>query len=182
MTLVAGLLIPATAGGQEVPKVTKEGQEALQKLVDACVADGRLKAVEGPKGKQLTVGDEDKLRAAVAAHPELLTPALRDALVASWAGGYEAVRPAYLASLRAYGQEKKDELALAYAALIPARVAKQQQRYSLALRLYQEAERHFGAGKVGAPSSTPAARGSSVASGPWMTRRRPISWWRCTVG
>jgi hypothetical protein len=65
--------------------------------VDACVADGGLKVVETPKGKRVTLADEDKLRATVAAHPGLLTPGDRDSLVAGWAGGDEAVRPAYLA-------------------------------------------------------------------------------------
>jgi CHAT domain-containing protein/tetratricopeptide (TPR) repeat protein len=143
MSLFAGLLIPALAWGQEIPKATKEGKEALQKLVDACVAGGGLKTMEGPKGKQLTVADEDKLRATVAAHPELLTPALRDALVAGWAGGDTAVRAAYASLLGAYGREKQDELALAFAALFTAFAADRRGQYPLALSLYQEARERF---------------------------------------
>src|SRR5262249_25490335 len=133
--LLAGLLIPRLASGQEIPKATKEGKEALQKLVDACVAGGGLKAVGRPKGKQLTVADEDKLRATAVAHPELLTPALRDALVAGGLGGDEAVPPAYIALLRAFGREKKDELALAFAAFFPAWVADRRLQYPFAPRL-----------------------------------------------
>jgi hypothetical protein len=126
MTLLTGLLIPAAASCQEIPRAPKEGKEALQKLVDACVADGGPKAVESPKGEQLTVANEDKIKATVAAHSELLTPALRDALVAGWARGDGGVRAEYLALLRAYGQEKKDELALGFAAFFPAWVAQEQ--------------------------------------------------------
>jgi CHAT domain-containing protein/tetratricopeptide (TPR) repeat protein len=143
LSLFAGLLIPVVACAQELPKVTKEGKEGLQKLLDACVPDGGLKAVEAPKGKQLTVADEDRLRATVAAHPELLTPALRDALVAGWAGGSEAVRPAYIALLWTYGQEKKDELAVAFGAFFPGWVAEQQGQYPLAVRSYHHAQEHF---------------------------------------
>jgi CHAT domain-containing protein/tetratricopeptide (TPR) repeat protein len=151
---IASVLIPASAGGQEIPKATKEGKMALQKLVEACVADGGLKPTEGPKGKQLTVADEDKLRATVAAHPELLTPALRDALVAGWDGGDEAVRPGYLGLLRAYGREKKDELALAFAAFLPGWRAQQQRQYPVALGFYKEAEQHFGTAKEPAWQAT----------------------------
>jgi tetratricopeptide (TPR) repeat protein/CHAT domain-containing protein len=147
MSLFAGLLIPAVACGQQVPEATKEGKEALQKLVDACVADGGLKPLESAKGKRLTVRDEDKIRATVAAHPELLTPPLRDALSVGWFGGNDLVRPAYLALLWAYGKEKKDELALGFAAFIAGEVAYHQQQYSLALPLYHEAQQHFGAAK-----------------------------------
>jgi tetratricopeptide (TPR) repeat protein len=147
VTVFTGLLLPALARGQEVPKATNEGKQSLAKLVDACVADGGLKAVEGPQGKQFTVADEGKLRATVAAHPDLLTPALRDALVAGWAGGDKLVRPAYLALLQACGQEKKDELALAFAAAFAAWLADRRAQYPLALRLYQDAEQHFGTAK-----------------------------------
>jgi tetratricopeptide (TPR) repeat protein len=147
VSLFAGLLIPVVASGQEMPKMTKEGREALDKLAAACFDGGGLNLVDGPRGKQVRVADEDKLRATVAAHQELLTPALRDALVAGWNGGDEAARSAYLALLRAYGDEKEDELALAYAAFMPAWVAKQRREYGVACRLYQEAQQHFGAAK-----------------------------------
>jgi CHAT domain-containing protein/tetratricopeptide (TPR) repeat protein len=150
LTAFAGLLVPLAANGQEeipIPKATKQGKEALQKLVEVCIADGALNATEGPKAKHLTVADEEKLRATAAAHPELLTPALRDALVAGWAVGDEGVRPAYLALLRLYGQEKKDEPALGFAAFFPAWVAQRARQYPLALRLFQEAYQHFATGK-----------------------------------
>ena len=154
MSLFAGLLIPALAWGQEIPKATKEGKEVLQKLVDACIIDGGLKAVEGPKGKQLTVADEDKLKATVAAHAELLTLPLRDALVAGCDQRNEGVRPSYIALLRSYGREKKDELALAFGTFYAAEVAEDQLKYPVALRLYEEAQQHFGSAKEPAWQAT----------------------------
>jgi tetratricopeptide (TPR) repeat protein len=147
LTVFVGLLALAVASDQEISKATNEGRQALQTLLDACVAEGGLKAVESPNGKQLAVADEDKLRATVAGRPDLLTPALRDALVAAWDEGDETARPAYVALLQAYSQEGKDELGPGIAAYCAAAVAERRLDSPQALRLYKEAEQFFGTAK-----------------------------------
>jgi CHAT domain-containing protein/Tfp pilus assembly protein PilF len=144
LTLFAGLLIPAVARGQEVPKVTKEGKQAVEKLVLACRDDGGLKIVRRPDGTEALQADEAKLRATVAGHPELLTPALRDALVASWFGSDIDQKRLFEVWVRAYGEQKKDERALGFAALFAA-VAERADKPAVAVRDYQESVRHFGA-------------------------------------
>jgi tetratricopeptide (TPR) repeat protein len=149
MAALAGLLLAVGAAGQKIPRATPAGKEALDELVGACLEDGGLKAVKVAGGRRLEVTDEDKLRATVAAHAELLKPALRDALVASFHQGEEAGWPAQIALLRAYGREKEDELALGFAAFFTGWAAEQQQS-AVAVRSYREAERYFdAAGETG---------------------------------
>src|ERR1700722_19725669 len=75
-----------TATGQELPKATPEGRRALADLLRACVDEGGLKATADPKSKRprYSVAGLKNLRAAMDARQELLTPALRDALVTAW--------------------------------------------------------------------------------------------------
>jgi CHAT domain-containing protein/tetratricopeptide (TPR) repeat protein len=150
MALSAVLLIPVLAAGQELPKATKEGKEALQKLVDACVADGVLKTVAGPKGKQLTVADEGKLRATVSAHPELLVPALPETLLALWTAAGEDRKAVATSLLRVYGEQKKDERTLGWAAFCTGKAAEARLQPMGAVRHYEEALKHFrAAGELG---------------------------------
>lgn len=100
--LLASLLIPALAVGQAVPRVTKEGKEAFEKLVVACVNDGALRVAKKPNGTEVPTADETKLKATLAAHPKLLTPGMRDAVVASWFRIDAVQKPVYVAVLRAY--------------------------------------------------------------------------------
>ena len=51
LSLLAGLLIAAAARGQAVPKVTKEGRGAYERLLAACARDGALKVAKKPDGE-----------------------------------------------------------------------------------------------------------------------------------
>jgi CHAT domain-containing protein/tetratricopeptide (TPR) repeat protein len=137
-------LVPVAAGGQEAPRVTKEGKEAFEKLILAALDDGALKVAKDPEGNEVPVANEGKLRKTLAAHPKLLTPALRDAIVANWFRIEPRQKPVYLAFLRAYCQEKKDERGLAFAALFTA-TAERERKLSAAVAPYREAVRLFGA-------------------------------------
>jgi hypothetical protein len=143
--LLAILLVPAVASGQSVPTVTKEGKEALEKLMGACVNDRALTLGKKADGTEIPVVNEAKLKATAAAHRGLLTPALRDAVVAHWFRTDVDQKPVYAAFLRAYAAEKKkDERALAFAALFTA-TAKRERKLSAAVPHYEEAVRHFNA-------------------------------------
>lgn len=58
-------ILTNSAGGQEVPEDTKEGQKAVNELIVACIKGGDLAPADRPdgKGKYLWVADRVKLKA-----------------------------------------------------------------------------------------------------------------------
>jgi CHAT domain-containing protein/Tfp pilus assembly protein PilF len=91
---------PAPARAQSLlPVATAEGNEALARLLEICRVAGGIVVAEDPgsHSRSYVLRDAEKVRAAVAANPRLLTPALRDAAVARWNSAYQVparrVRP-----------------------------------------------------------------------------------------
>src|SRR5262245_33519839 len=146
--LLAGLGA-APVPAQEVPKATPEGKRDLIELARACFADGGLKDEgEGPR-KTLRV-DADQLRKTLAARRQLLTPDVRDTLVAGWLEvqsdpGKQNLAAAYLAILEAFGQETRDDRALGFAALFAGVNAERGSQPDEAAAAYQRAAGHFAA-------------------------------------
>src|SRR5262245_53718231 len=106
--LLAVTLFASAAGGQEVPKYTKERQKAVEGLIVACV---KAKAVEitGRGPKAVVRVDPKKLKEVVAARRDEINTELIDGLLAFWGVCDEPYEPMAVALLRACGEEKKDE-------------------------------------------------------------------------
>jgi hypothetical protein len=83
-------------------------------LLEACEKEGGLKSVK-QGGKTVVRIDPVKVRASLSARKKLLTPALRDALVAAWFRIPEEYEEAIAAVLAEMGQMAKDEKALGFA-------------------------------------------------------------------
>src|SRR5262249_39057590 len=68
--IAAHLIATAVAGGSEYPAATKEGADAVARLTWSCLKGGGLKVVKDPANgeERVTVADEAKLRAVVAAN------------------------------------------------------------------------------------------------------------------
>ena len=122
IVVLLALALAASARAQDLPKPTEAGQKALDKLIGDCVAAGGLRSHRGLLGlgpARLSVGAAAKLKAAVAAEKDVLTPELRDALVARWGDADEDGQVVVLALLRAAG-DAGDALSPAYAAYFSA--------------------------------------------------------------
>src|SRR5262245_20183060 len=113
LCLLALLLLRMAVSAQELPKVTEEGRKALDQLLRKCVEEGGLKVVEDPRSKVKAnvhvLADWTKLRGTVHRQRELLTPALRDALIARWQ------EPGLLMLLYAVSEETLDDRAWGFA-------------------------------------------------------------------
>ena len=136
------VLWPSMAGGQAVPKVSKEGREAVERLIRACFDDGALKVVKKKDGTLMPVADAVKIEATAARHAHLLTPAMRDAVITNWFTADADQKPVFAACLRAYAAHKKDQRAQAFVALFSATAERERSRPA-SVRPYQEAIRHF---------------------------------------
>jgi CHAT domain-containing protein/tetratricopeptide (TPR) repeat protein len=89
---MAGLPVAAVAHDQGLlPVPSAQGNAALAQLLKGCQAAGGVTMVEdaGSHSRSYLLADVQKVRAAVAAHRRLLTPALRDAVVARWNMAYK---------------------------------------------------------------------------------------------
>jgi CHAT domain-containing protein/tetratricopeptide (TPR) repeat protein len=86
----------------------------------------------------VVLGDPDKLKAAVAAHHALLTPALRDVLIYLCLGDTVCE-----ALLQAFGEELQDDRALGFAAFSRGREQARRVQDVEAIRSFQEAARRF---------------------------------------
>jgi CHAT domain-containing protein len=136
------------APGQDLPKATPEGQEALDGLIEACVAAGGLKRAEGTGAVRLA--DPLRLDRAVRDGRDRLTPALRDTLVARCARAafnspLAEERPAWNALTEAVGRELKDDRTLGYAAFFTAWDEEKRLRFDDAADGYERAAGRFAA-------------------------------------
>ncbi len=138
-TIVLFLACPAAA--QEIPKTTDEGKKALSELLRIGLRDGGLEKETG--NDQIVLADVDKLRKTVQVNMELLTPELRNTLVAGWFEAGPERQRAYVALLRACGEEKKDATALGFAAFFTGVDERQRDRLDAARGHFEEALRHF---------------------------------------
>jgi CHAT domain-containing protein/tetratricopeptide (TPR) repeat protein len=139
--LLAGLAA-GPARGQELPKSTPEGRKAADELLAACVRDGGLTQVGKGAAAAWRI-DPVKLRATLAARRDRLTPAVRDALVAEGFGRNATRRQMLAAVLEAFGQEREDERALGFAALVAGRMEAARLQTAKAEALYRRAAGHF---------------------------------------
>jgi CHAT domain-containing protein len=139
--LLLGAVLAGSAAAQEIPKATPEGQKALRELLDACEKDGGLKrGKEG--GKTVVRIDLMKIRASLSTRKKLLTPALRDTLVAAWfrQALEDDVVVALLAGL---GEETKDRKAQGFVAFFTAKGKEGERDGRAAEKAYREAVSHF---------------------------------------
>ena len=131
--------------GQELPRPTRQGMQAVVKLVDSCVSAGALKYADVPPGTKgyLVVANPSKLREVIAAGRDQFSPQLRDALIGVW----PALRPeevaAHLSLMREASRAVGDERLSAFAALFEAASAQSEQRSDIAEREFHEAIRTF---------------------------------------
>jgi CHAT domain-containing protein len=140
--LLLGVVLAGSAQAQEIPKATPEGQKALKELLTACEKEGGLKRVkEG--GKAVVRIDPVKIRASLAARKKLLTPALRDALVAAWVRVSEEDEPPLVALLSGMGEETNDRKARGFAAFFTAKGKERERDERGAGNAYREAVEHF---------------------------------------
>jgi len=118
--LALAMSSPATA--QEYPKPTAAGEEALESLVQRCVAAGGLKRVAGDKPgvSTLNLGDTSKLKPTIEEARGTLNHATFDALIARTADAVGDHEAAMIALLRAVGEVADDGRAVAFAILIEA--------------------------------------------------------------
>jgi tetratricopeptide (TPR) repeat protein len=89
---MAGLPVAAAAHDQGLlPVPSAEGNAALAQLLKGCQAAGGVTVAEDAwsHSRSYILADVQKVRAAAAAHRRLLTPALRDAVVARWNMAYK---------------------------------------------------------------------------------------------
>jgi tetratricopeptide (TPR) repeat protein len=139
------LLVPLAARGQQFPEPSPAGTKARAELIGHLLQAGVVKEVKHLKtGKTyLVVADAAKLQATVAAHRALLTPALRDTLIANWSTMSDEEVPCLVALLRAFGADRNDHRALAFAALFQGQAEAGQLRHAEALKACREAAVHF---------------------------------------
>jgi CHAT domain-containing protein len=140
--LLIGTVLPGSPRAQEMPKVTPEGEKALNELLGVCEKEGGLKRLK-QGGKTVVRIDVVKIRATLAARKKLLTPTLRDTLVAAWdlvAEEYEPLLEALLASM---GQEANDQKALGFAAFFTGKRKTREEDKRGAEKAYREAVKHF---------------------------------------
>jgi len=140
--LVIWLLFTGTAFAQAVPKITKAGSEAFDELMVACRNAGVLRVVGQNGPKDVVAFDAGKLKTTLAAHPQLLTPDLRDAIVSNWFRVDVNEKLIHVALVRAYAEAKNDTRAQAFAEFFTA-VHQRERKPADALPYYQRAERHF---------------------------------------
>jgi CHAT domain-containing protein/Tfp pilus assembly protein PilF len=145
LVLLAGL-----AGGQEFPRPTEQRVKALDQLVERCLQARALQAARKANGEPyFLVKDPAKLKATLASNRDLITPALRDTLVAGWTVMGDEEVPFLVALLEGFGEEKKDDRARAFAALFKAKAEQGRLHYPEALRAFRDAVRHFTAAGEG---------------------------------
>jgi CHAT domain-containing protein/tetratricopeptide (TPR) repeat protein len=149
VAVLTALLAARPAAGQEWPKPTKEGKEAVVKLVRACVEADGLELVKDAKTGRigLAVADGAKLKAAVAAAPALPTRPLCDALVFGYLRAFgnadRAEQAAFLELLRLVGEKGKDHRTRAFAALLIARAEEGKRAYRTAITGYEASAEWF---------------------------------------
>ena len=73
-------------GQSLTPKPSAEGNEALDKLLERCQAEGGVKEVRDAESQAVSyaLADAEKVKVTVVANRQLLTSALRDAAFARW--------------------------------------------------------------------------------------------------
>ena len=84
------------SGRSLLPEPSVEGSQALDRVLESCRASGCLTRDEGKgvaRSRFEVRGNPEDVRAVVAAHPEILTPALRDAVVVRCFATYHAPPP-----------------------------------------------------------------------------------------
>jgi tetratricopeptide (TPR) repeat protein len=129
--------------GQEFPKVTEEGKQALAKLIAECQKTGALKEILDPRTRKARLqADVEKLRVVVKKQRALLTPALRDALVD------RSQEPALVTLLGEVGEETKDDQARAFGRYLLAEHLQQSSQLRQARGLFQEAAELFASCKL----------------------------------
>jgi CHAT domain-containing protein len=140
--LLFGALLAVSARAQEIPKATPEGQKALKEMLAACEKEGGLTKVK-QGGKTAVRIDPVKIRASLTARKKLLSPALRDTLVAERFRVAEEDEAPLVALLAGMGEEGKDEKALGFAAFFTAKGKEREVDGRGAEKAYRVAITHF---------------------------------------
>src|SRR6516225_7831669 len=142
-SLWLGLALVAPAAAQEWPQPTEAGRKGLDALIRRCVQAGGLKQSKDPRtgAATLSLVDAAKVEAVLRADPAVVTPEVRDALVARWpnAGAYD--RAAVVSLLRSAGGAG-DGRAAGFAAFFEG-MAQEERDPSSALALFREASLRF---------------------------------------
>ncbi len=143
--VLLALAVPAAA--QELPRPTEAGTQALDALIERCVASGGLTRVgganAGPMG--LTPGDPAKLAETIAADRAALSAELIDALIARCGETKPVQRTALVELLKAAGEATGDNRAPAFVLYFRADQLEAAGDAPSAIPLYVEAGRRFAA-------------------------------------
>jgi len=85
------LSTPTVSPGQSLlPHPSQEGNEALDQLLNRCLDAHGVQMAKGAGGRtRLVLANADRVKKAVSDNRHLLTPALRDAVVARWSTAYK---------------------------------------------------------------------------------------------
>jgi tetratricopeptide (TPR) repeat protein len=171
----AALFASKVSPGQSLlPRPSQEGNEALDQLLNRCLDEHGVRVARDAGGRTwLVLADPDRVKNAVSANRQLLTPALRDAVVARWntvyqvrerregffdalaggVGGIDQGRPGEQADedhqrlgvvlLRAIGEATRDDRALAFSVFLTAQAEERAGDFVAALNDYERARRLF---------------------------------------
>jgi len=141
--LVLGWLAGIVHG--QVPPATDEGRTALKELTDRCLANGAFRRTSVAKTghQRLVLVDKAKLQATLREQRKLLTPALRDSVIATALISAGEADPPDLVLLRAVAEEMDDNRARAFAAHFAGNVARVQGNFAAAQSQMSAALRLF---------------------------------------